>query len=93
MLMIDSALRFNGRYAVDQTFAVMEEVDRYCAAHPKSPTAIRHPKLSIHGRRVVALLGPTIEEGITGFGDTVQAALRAFDVQYSRRLTSPVDQE
>jgi len=42
--------------------------------------------LSIRGRTFVALLGPTIEEGIAGFGDSVQAALRAFDTQYSRSL-------
>jgi len=33
------------------------------------------------------LYSPSIEEGITGFGDSVQAALRAFDRQYSRSLT------
>jgi hypothetical protein len=43
------------------------------------------------GRTFVALLGPAIEEGITGFGNTVQAALRAFDAQYSRALTPLAD--
>ncbi len=57
----------------------MEEMERYCAAHPRGPAAIRRPRLSIRGRTVVALLGPAIEEGIAGFGDTVQAALRAFE--------------
>ncbi len=78
---------FNSRHAVDRTLAAMEEMERYCAAHPGSPTAIRRPRLSIRGRTFVALLGPAIEEGITGFGDTVQAALRAFDAQYSRSYT------
>ena len=35
--------------------------------------------------------GSAIEEGSAGFGDSVEAALRAFDVQYSRSLTSPAD--
>jgi hypothetical protein len=35
----------------------MQEVERYCAAHPNSPVAIRHPKLSIRGRTFIALLG------------------------------------
>jgi hypothetical protein len=47
----------------------------------------RRPGLTIRGRTFVALLGPSIEEGIAGFGDSVQAALRAFDAQYSRSLT------
>src|SRR4051812_26303993 len=62
----------------------MQEMERYCAAHPGSPAALRRPGLSIRGPTFVALLGPTIEEGIAGFGDSVQAALRAFDTQYSR---------
>jgi hypothetical protein len=41
----------------------------------------------------VALLGPAIEEGITGFGDSVEAALRAFDAQYSRSLRPPADRD
>jgi hypothetical protein len=70
----------------DQTLAAMQEMERYCAAYPGSPAAVRRPGLSIRGRTFVALLGPTIEEGIAGFGDSVQAALRAFDKQYSRSL-------
>ena len=35
---------------------------------------MRRPRLSIRGRTFVALLGPAIEEGIAGFGDSVEAA-------------------
>jgi hypothetical protein len=72
---------------VDQTLMAMQEMERYCAAHPNTPVSLRHPRLFTRGRTFVALLGPSIEEGIAGFGDTVQAALRAFDRQYSRSLT------
>jgi len=84
---------WSGQHAVDQTLAAMEEMERYCTAHPRSPAAIRRPRLSIRSRTFVALLGPAIEEGIAGFGDTVQAALRAFDAQYSRALTPPADRD
>ena len=77
------------QHVADQTLAAMQEMERYCAAHPGSPAAVRRPGLSIRGRTFVALLGPTIEEGIAGFGDTVAAALRAFDVQYRCTLRSP----
>ena len=86
------ATTHNGRLTVDQTLMAMQEMERYCAAHPNSPVAIRHPRLSLRGRTFVALLGPSIEEGIAGFGDTVSAALRAFDLQYSRSLM-PADKE
>ncbi len=90
--MIHSTISFKGGHAIDRTLAAMEEMERYCRAHPESPAALRRPRLSIRGRTIVALLGPAIEEGIVGFGDTVQAALRAFDAQYSRSL-SAVDKE
>ncbi|HEY4256469.1 MAG TPA: hypothetical protein VGM66_04575 [Candidatus Udaeobacter sp.] len=86
------ATALNARHTLDQTLMTIQEMERYCAAHPNSPVAIRQPRLSIRGRTFVALLGPSIEEGIAGFGDTVQAALRAFDLQYSRSLT-PADRD
>jgi hypothetical protein len=84
---------WSGQHAVNQTLAAMEEMERYCTAHPRGPAATRRPRLSIRGRTFVALLGPAIEQGIAGFGDTVQAALRAFDAQYSRALTPPADRD
>ena len=68
--------------AVDYAAAAMEQMDVYCNAHPDSPSAMRRPKLLIRNDLWVALLGPSIEEGIVGIGPTVAAALRAFDTQY-----------
>ena len=65
----------------------MQEMESGVALDPGTAVSLRHPRLFIRGRTFVALLGPSIEEGIAGFGDTVQAALRAFDRQYSRSLT------
>ena len=79
----------NSYQPADRTLVAMKEMELYCASHPRSPAAVRRPRLSIRGRTFVALLGPAIEEGIAGFGDSVQAALRAFDAQYSRSLTPP----
>jgi hypothetical protein len=77
----------------DRTLAAMKQRELYCVSHPRSPAAVGRPRLSIRGRTFVALLGPAIEEGIAGFGDSVQAALRAFDAQYSRSLTPPTDRD
>jgi hypothetical protein len=82
----------DGQHVADQTLAAMQEMERYCGANPGSPAAVRRPQLSIRGGTFVALLGPTIEEGIAGFGDSVRAALRAFDAQYSRSLTRTSNQ-
>ena len=61
----------------------------YCTSHPGSPSAVRRPQLFFRSDLWIALLGPTIEEGIVGIGPTVVAALRAFDAQYLGRLRPP----
>ena len=67
----------------------LDGMDSYCAAHPDSPSALRRPNLSFRDGLWIALLGPSVEEGIVGFGDSVEAALRAFDAQYNVRLRPP----
>jgi hypothetical protein len=59
-----------------------EEMIKYCASHPKSPTATRCPQLSFRNGLWIALLGPSVEVGIVGIGMTVVEALRAFDTRY-----------
>ncbi len=51
-------------------------------AHPGSPSAVRRPRLFFRSDLWIALLGPSMEEGIAGIGPTIAAALRAFDTQY-----------
>jgi hypothetical protein len=66
----------------DYAAAAIEQMDTYCMAHPESPSALRRPKLFVRSDLWIALLGPTIEEGIVGIGPNIAAALRAFDAQY-----------
>jgi hypothetical protein len=77
---------FDGADLARRAFDGMES---YCAAHPDSPSALRRPNLSFRNGLWIALLGPSVEEGIVGFGDSVEAALRAFDAQYNVRLRPP----
>lgn len=79
----------NGHHVLDSTAAAMERMELYCAAHPGSPSAARHPRLLYRGQLWVALLGPSVEEGIVGIGQSVDAALRAFDAQYLAGLRPP----
>ena len=78
----------NSFYSADPARMALQEMELYCAAHPSSPSAMRHPALSMRRGLWIALLGPSIEEGIVGIGSTVEAALRAFDAQYILGLTS-----
>ena len=68
-----------------------EQMELYCAAHPGSPSAVRRPRLSVRSELWIALLGPSLKEGIVGIGPTVAAALRAFDTQYLAGLRPPVE--
>jgi hypothetical protein len=79
----------NGSQVTDETTAAMERMERYCAGHPGSPSAAHRPQLSYRSQLWVALLGPSVEEGIVGIGPTVETALRAFDAQYLAGLRPP----
>src|SRR5262249_54196674 len=70
------------RRVADYAGTAIEQMELYCAAHPGSPSEMRHPQLFFRSDLWIALLGPTMEEGIVGIGPTVAAALRAFDTQY-----------
>jgi hypothetical protein len=70
----------------------MEQMELYCTSHPGSPSAMRRPQLSLRGELWIALLGPSVEDGIVGIGATVEAALHAFDAQYLAAL-NPSDQD
>jgi hypothetical protein len=77
------------RGVTDYATAAMEQIELYCAGHPGSPSAVRRPRLMFRSELWIALLGPSMEEGIVGIGPTVVAALRAFDTQYFASLPPP----
>jgi len=79
-----------GRRVADYASAAIEQMELYCAAHPGSPSAVRRPQLFFRSELWIALLGPSMEEGIVGIGPTVAAALRAFDAQYLAGLRPPI---
>jgi hypothetical protein len=81
----------HGRRLTDYALAAMEQIELYCAAHPGSPSAVRRPRLLVRGELWIAVLGPSVEEGIVGIGPTVTAALRAFDAQYLAGLRPPAE--
>ena len=76
---------------MNYALAAMEQMELYCQAHPGSPAAVRRPQLFVRGELWIALLGPSVEEGIVGIGSTVGAALRAFDAQYLAGLRPPAE--
>jgi hypothetical protein len=80
------------RRRVDYAAAAIEQMNQYCVAHPGSPSAVRRPQLLFRGELWIAVLGPSVEEGIVGIGPNVLVALRAFDAQYLVRLRPPTEE-
>jgi len=85
----NNGFRSNKGQALDSTMVATERMELYCKAHPGSPSAARRPQLFLRSHLWIALLGPSVEEGIVGIGHTVDAALRAFDAQYLAGLRPP----
>src|ERR1043166_615018 len=71
------------------TVAARQRAELYCEMHPRSPSAVRSPKIFVRSGVWIALLGRTVRDGIAAFGPTVEAALRAFDKQYLNSLHQP----
>jgi hypothetical protein len=67
--------------ADERDAAALAEMERYCAEHPQSPAAVRRPRLFARGRSWVALHSKPLQHGVAAIGDSVRAALRAFDSQ------------
>ena len=80
----------SGLHELSKTALTVREMDSYFMRHPGSPAAVRRPHLYLAGATFVALLGPNVEEGIVGLGMTIEAAFRAFDFQYLKKLRPPV---
>ncbi len=81
-------LLLNKQDDAEETAAALLERDHYCEMHPRSPTAIHRPRVMVRGRSFVALLGSTLEDGVAGIGNSVEAALHAFDIQFKNSLRS-----
>jgi hypothetical protein len=71
--------------------AAAQRAELYYEMHPGSPSAVRSPKLFVRSGVWIALLGRSVRDGIAGFGPTIEAALRAFDVQYLQALRPPIE--
>jgi hypothetical protein len=74
---------------IDEATTAQQRADLYFIAHPGSPAAVRRPKISVRSGVWIALLGRNVQEGVVGLGSSVEAALRAFDVQYLASLRLP----
>lgn len=52
------------------------------------PSAIYRPKLYLDGNQWCALYGENLAEGVSGFGDSPDAAMWAFDRAWNEKLSA-----
>lgn len=57
------------------------------------PSVLYRPSISIDGDQWCALYGADLQAGVAGFGDSPDAAMRAFDKAWSERLPQNGDGE
>lgn len=68
--------------------AFMTEGERgaYEMAYRLRPSVLFRPSLSIDGNQWCALYGTNLQDGVAGFGDTPEAAMKDFDAQWRKAL-------
>ncbi len=86
--MAQTETKSSQRSDADRTAEAAVAMELYCKEHPRSPSAVRRPRIMIRGGSCVALLGSTLEDGIAGIGGSVEEALRAFDLHYLESVRS-----
>lgn len=52
----------------------------------RRPCVLFRPSISIDGNKWCALYGENLQDGVAGFGDSVEQAMDDFDAAWSRKL-------
>lgn len=56
-----------------------------------APSVIFKPRLFIDGNQWCALFGENIQDGVAGFGDTHEMAMRNFDMSWNESIATVKD--
>ena len=62
--------------------AMNQETERMAIGERERPSVIWNPKLSKDGNQWCALYGENLQEGVAGFGDSPDKAMRSFDAAW-----------
>jgi hypothetical protein len=68
--------------------AIKEDVEEYLENHPRSPAARLRPKIGMAGDVWMAFIGPELQEGASGLGQTPRDALEDFNRHFMEPLIS-----
>lgn len=81
---IESAIR---EANISHYASMASEMVRETLSEQQRPSVLFRPTLLIDGDKWCALYGSDLQEGVAGFGDSPDDAMRDFDSSWSKRLT------
>ena len=67
---------------------IREDVEDFLEGHPRSPAAQLRPKLGVVGSVWLAYIGPKLQRGASGLGQTPRDALEDFNLRFMEPLIS-----
>lgn len=68
-------------------WALIQQEFCIAASEHARPSAVYRPALTLDGTAWCALYGENLMDGVAGFGDTPEAAMRAFDEAWMKQRT------
>ena len=67
---------------------IREDVQDFLESHPRSPAAQLRPKLGVVSSVWLAYIGPKLQRGASGLGQTPRDALEDFNLRFMEPLIS-----
>jgi hypothetical protein len=67
---------------------IREDVEDFLATHPRSPAAQLRSKFGVVGSVWLAYIGPKLQRGASGLGQTPRNALEDFNLRFMEPLIS-----
>jgi hypothetical protein len=67
---------------------IREDVEDFLEMHPRSPAAQLRPKFGVLGAVWLAYIGPKLQRGASGLGQTPRDALEDFNLRFMEPLIS-----
>jgi len=72
---------------VSHAKALLQEQIWHVGSEMTRPSVLHRPSLSVDGTKWCAMLGDNLMDGLAGFGETPDAAMRAFDTAFLSQRT------
>ena len=67
---------------------IRDDVEDFLETHPRSPAAQLRPKSGVVGNVWLAYIGPRLQRGASGWGQTRRDALEDFNLRFMEPLIS-----